>query len=215
MLDRTQLVTTEEIATAAFYRTDRQAAIVYRERSICQIDENSEGAWYLIRTEPGRDLTAMRNLARRRFGVFLPMKGLKRVFPGWLCAYVFDIKDNEQRVLACPGVMGVLKVERTVNGKPQTMPVKVDMAFIRGLAAQAWQGDVPPPRPKHEAKSTKSKARKITAQRGRKLSKLKKAMKRADREGELARALDIRAQITALRHKFSAPCGVTASSAGA
>jgi hypothetical protein len=198
----------DEPITAGRIREERNLAAFYRsaerEEWTQQIGAEPKGEWYLIRCELGRDLTAQKWLASRRFGTFLPMNGLKRVLPGWLCAYVFDMHLMQDRILACPGVVGVLRCHKK-------LPVSVDMKFIRTLAAEAWTGGpLPTDRPKSAAKARKAHNRKLSGRHIKRLGKLKRAMKRADRAGELKRALDIRAQITALRQKFSAPRGVAA-----
>lgn len=174
---------------------DRHDAAFYRDaehdRGTQQIGAEAKGQWYLIRCEPGRDLTAQKWLASRKFGTFLPMTGLKRVLPGWLCAYVFDMDAMKDRILAFPGVVGILRCHRK-------LPHVIDAAFISQLAEQAWVGKaLPPPRKKTAAKRLHKRERKA-------LRKAKQAMKRA----KLSGTLDTIAQISAFRSKMLRPRGV-------
>lgn len=175
--------------TAAEIVQERTLKALYRDSerdSATQvITEGAEGCWYFIRCAPGRDLTAMNWLARRRFGVFLPMQGLKRVLPGWLCAYVWNIEAMQERILACPGVLGILKCHKHA-------PVALKPAFIISLAREAWTGKpLPHARPSSEKKKRKSKKDR------RSLRKAKRDAKRA----KLARKLDVSSQISALHHQ--------------
>lgn len=176
----------QDRALKALYRDSHRDSVTQ------QIKPTSVANWYLVRCAPGRDLTAMRWLSRRRFGVFLPLAGIRRVLPGWLAVYAFDIDEMQARIMEVPGVVGILRGH-------DLRPFEIKDGFIKSLRELVWIGDqLPPARPK----AKKSKKPRVVGRDRNKLSKLKRAMKQADRAGELARAVDIRAQITALRQKF-------------
>lgn len=78
-----------------------------------EIGENAEGNWYIVMTRPGDDLRALRWLARRRFGAFMPTAarpdwGGERTLPGIVLVYVSDIGRMRSRIMALPGVTGLL-----------------------------------------------------------------------------------------------------------
>lgn len=177
---------------------DRHLAALYRESEresvIQRLTADSRGAWYLIRCAPGRDTTALQWLARRRFAVFLAMTGLRRIAPGWLAAYVFDIADHEARIRSTPGVMGILRGH-------DDAPLVVQAEFIRNLQRATWSGTTPLPKPKPRRPAKK----RLRGGDRRRMKKLKRAAKRA----QGGRLLDIRAQISALRDRIKAPsaCG--------
>lgn len=182
--------------TASEIVEERRLRALYRESErdcvTQQITEESTGQWYLIRCEPGRDLTVKRWLGdRRKFGVFLPMNGLKRVLPGWLCAYVFDMPQMQERILACPGVVGILRCHKE-------LPLRLDVDFIHRLAKEAWVGKdhLPAPRPRTAVKRLNKRNRKA-------IRKAKMVRKRA----RLSGILDTTAQISAFRLQQLCPRG--------
>lgn len=76
--------------------------------------------WYLLDTHPGEDRIAAAHLIARRFGVYQPQVSLTEVkrgrkvvskramFPGYLLVFVWDIEAHFARIVACPGVRGVV-----------------------------------------------------------------------------------------------------------
>jgi hypothetical protein len=171
--------TLQERHEAAFYRDAE------RDHGTQQVGAEAKGQWYLIRCEPGRDITAQKWLASRKFGTFLPMNGLKRVLPGWLCAYVFDMEAMRDRILSFPGVVGILRCHKK-------LPHVIDAAFIQHLAREAWMGKaLPPARKTAPVKRLHKRDRKA-------LRKAKQAMKRA----KLSGSLDTVAQISAFRSQM-------------
>ncbi len=125
---------------AQFWRTlaitdDVEAAInSVVERSAATEAEIGEGEarWYLVQTFAGDDVKAMRWLARRKFGVFRPMKqredkrngaklqGWEAAFPGWLLVLTWDIKRMLRRILSQPGVKDILS--HRISLEPQPIP---------------------------------------------------------------------------------------------
>lgn len=182
MLNETATQIRDERNLAAFYRSAE------RDEGTQELGPEAQGQWFLIRCEPGRDLTAQKWLASRKFGTFLPMTGLKRILPGWLCAYVFDIEAMRSRILALPGVVGILRCHKE-------LPLVIDAAFIQQLAREAWIGKPLPP-----ARKSK-KAKRINPRNRKALRKAKKAAKRI----KLARRLDVAAQISVYRGHATAP----------
>jgi hypothetical protein len=97
-----------------------------------EISGEEPARWYLVHTYAGDDVKAMRWLARRKFGVFRPMKqrkdkrngiklqGFEAAFPGWLFVLTWDIKKMLRRILAQPGVMDVFS--DPVSLKPHVIP---------------------------------------------------------------------------------------------
>jgi hypothetical protein len=186
MLDQTASQIRDERNMAAFYRDAEH------DRGTQEIGADAKGQWYLIRCEPGRDLTAQKWLASRKYGTFLPMTGLKRVLPGWLCAYVFDMDAMKERILAQPGVIGILRCHKK-------LPMQINVAFIQSLANEAWEGKALPAAAKQQKppKQQRPKDR-------RKARRLKEALRKALKAKNAARILDIQTQITAFRQKHRA-----------
>lgn len=101
----------------------------------CEIIGETAADWYLVKTIPGDEDRALRWLSSpgRRFGAFKPEQrrrnaagvplagaGLEPMFPGWLFVYTWDIAHNRSRILACPGVIGIVCFPNT------NLPVAVD-----------------------------------------------------------------------------------------
>lgn len=99
----------------------------------CEIIGEAPADWYLVRTMPGDEDRALRWLTRRRFGAFKPEQrrrnsagvpilrgGLEPMFPGWLFVFAWDIARMRSRILACPGVTGLLCFPNT------NLPVAID-----------------------------------------------------------------------------------------
>lgn len=139
------------------YRAFEQAEIEITEAARvtghmeAEIVEGDCADWFLVQAFPGDDLRAMRWLARRRFGVFRPMQqrvykprgiavqGWEAVFPGWLFVYTWGIRDMQWRILACPGVMDILR--DPVSRRPLSVnePDEEDgIGFVDRLQARAW-----------------------------------------------------------------------------
>lgn len=86
-------------------------------------DAISEARWHVAATVPAGEEDAIRFLAARGFGVYLPVfetihlvRGCKvnryrPLFPGHIFLFVWDIKRHWRRIKACPGVARVLCVE--------------------------------------------------------------------------------------------------------
>jgi transcription antitermination factor NusG len=78
-------------------------------------------AWHLLVTAPNRERTAASNLSGRRFGVFLPefeeniikhgrpCTRIEPLFRGYLLIFVWDIDRHRDRIMACPGVAGIMR----------------------------------------------------------------------------------------------------------
>lgn len=127
-------------------------AAVSKARPIeAEITEGAHADWYLVHTFPGDDVRAMRWLARRRFGVFRPMQqredkrrsiklqGWEAAFPGWLFVYVWDIAKMRDRILATPGVMGMLYYPDTTKPFPvNQQDKKTGEYFIDKLRDLSW-----------------------------------------------------------------------------
>lgn len=76
--------------------------------------------WHVVVVAPGRDAVAADHLVARRFGIYQPMQRLlvrrrgrtcwRRVplLPGYIFAFVWDLGAHARRILACPGVVGIL-----------------------------------------------------------------------------------------------------------
>jgi transcription antitermination factor NusG len=96
-----------------------------------EIAEGEAPAWRLVRVAPRAEERAMRFLAARRFGVYLPMfrrrwtrphrgaaaAGVAEtpMFPGYLLLDVWGAERHLRRINACPGVVGlVCRDERPV-----------------------------------------------------------------------------------------------------
>lgn len=83
-----------------------------------------EPHWHLIETLPNMEFKALRFLADRRFGVFLPQfadsasargrngdelcNGRRLIFPGRLFVFCWNVALHWRRILACPGVKRVM-----------------------------------------------------------------------------------------------------------
>lgn len=85
--------------------------------------------WHLVETLPGAERKAMRYLAKRGFGVFLPafdadsLAALRvlgfndaraLIFPGHVLLFVWDVLAHWRRIGACPGVKRVVCNEHEV-----------------------------------------------------------------------------------------------------
>jgi len=83
-------------------------------------------AWHIVETAPGAERKAVRSLADRGFGVFLPefagdamrlryygktiaIGGTRLIFPGHVFLFVWGVEANWRRVLECPGVRGIVQ----------------------------------------------------------------------------------------------------------
>ena len=84
--------------------------------------EHGEGSaqWHVATVHPGHENIAAAHLAARRFGVYVPMiddvaflpqgkrRSSKRMFPGYVFLFVWDVALHLGRIHACPGVARVL-----------------------------------------------------------------------------------------------------------
>src|SRR5579863_981767 len=78
--------------------------------------------WHVLTVEPARERTAVAHLVGRRFGIYLPempaeikrcgkvLKFMRPMCPGYVFAYVWDIERHRDRLLACVGVTGILRM---------------------------------------------------------------------------------------------------------
>lgn len=125
------------------------------------IDDAPSGDWFMVQTFPGDDLRAMRWLSRRYFGVFRPMQQKTRdhlryntmepVFPGHLFVYVWEIDKMVGRVLACPGVVGIL----CMGGRPMRInqpDKRTGKPFIDRLRELSFVFETPNARIVHKPK---------------------------------------------------------------
>ncbi len=161
-----------------------------------EISEGSTADWYLVNTFPGDDVRALRWLSRRRFGVFRPLQqrtdkrngnvvqGWEPAFPGWLFVYVWDIKKLKARILATPGVMGMLCDPVTMEPVPVDQPDEKGVRFIDKLRALSWvYSDNAPRQQRHQAavravqKAHKSMPRRPTKHERKTLDRLKNDFK--------------------------------------
>jgi len=65
-------------------------------------------AWYILRTEFGRETVAAAHLAGRRFAIYLPMIEGLPLFPGYVFVFVWGLMDVWRRIHAIPGVIRVM-----------------------------------------------------------------------------------------------------------
>jgi hypothetical protein len=87
-----------------------------------EIIDSKVPLWHVLRTEPGAERIAAAHLSGRRFGVYVPefekpipassvrpaRVELRRLFPGYLFIFVWDVLAHRGRIYACPGVMRLL-----------------------------------------------------------------------------------------------------------
>ncbi len=110
-----------------------------------EISGDEPAYWFLVETFAGDDVKAMRWLARRRFGVFRPMKqrvdkrndtklqGFEAAFPGWLFVYTWNIDRMLRRILSLPGVMRVL------SDPVSQSPVPIPAWFVEDLRTESFK----------------------------------------------------------------------------
>lgn len=84
------------------------------------LPEGAKGRWYIVTTLPNHENIAASHLIARRFGLYQPrkpssyvVKGRKRsvmrnLAPGYLFVLVWDIERDFRRILAVPGVNGII-----------------------------------------------------------------------------------------------------------
>lgn len=97
-------------------------------------------SWHIVRSTPGRELYAVRHLAQRRFGCYLPTidewtKDTSRqspLFSSYIFLFVWGLAEHIGRVKAVPGISGFL-----LNGKGE--PILVPDQIIRDVQAIEWQ----------------------------------------------------------------------------
>lgn len=85
----------------------------------------AEAKWYVIETHPGEDRIAAAHLIARRFGVYMPEREVtdvrrgrkvdvrRALFPGYLFVFVWDVEAHFSRIIACPGVRGMVMMNAT------------------------------------------------------------------------------------------------------
>jgi len=107
-----------------------------------------EGGWFLVYSFPLEDMRALRSLARRRFGAFRPMEqrrdkatgamlqGWQPIIATWILVYAFDMERMHGRILACPGVAGILCAP--VTGKAVAIPD----SWVHGLRERSFDDHV-------------------------------------------------------------------------
>lgn len=82
--------------------------------------DNVTPQWHLLRIQPGMEELAASHLIARKFGIYLPMfwtaskdrygktrKRMRKLFPGYLFIFVWDIKKHWHRITSCPGVSAI------------------------------------------------------------------------------------------------------------
>lgn len=82
--------------------------------------EPVKAQWHLLRIQPGMEELAASHLIARKFGIYLPMfwtaskdrygktrKRMKKLFPGYLFVFVWDVKKHWHRITSCPGVIAI------------------------------------------------------------------------------------------------------------
>lgn len=101
-----------------------------------------EAAWYIAVVQPGQEGVAAGHLIGRRFGIYQPRypdtkieRGRKvtrwrKIIPGYLFIFVWDIERHERRIIAIPGV------QRLLRPHGSDLPIKVRDAEIDRLRAQ-------------------------------------------------------------------------------
>lgn len=97
--------------------------------------------WYVARVAPGQERIAAAHLAGRRFGIFLAdapvhyragsrlRQVCKLVLPGYVLIWTWPTDSNWNRIMACPGVLGMLAMAGDTDGRP----VQIPAAFVEGL----------------------------------------------------------------------------------
>lgn len=77
--------------------------------------------WHVVTTITGHENVASAFLVSRRFGVFDPysketvvqrgrkVDRVRRLLPGYLIVFVWGLDQQKERILSCPGVLGILK----------------------------------------------------------------------------------------------------------
>jgi hypothetical protein len=141
---------------------------------------DGEARWFLVQTYAGDDLKAMRWLARRKFGVFRPMKqredkrngaklqGWEAAFPGWLLVLTWDIERMANRIVSTIGVMSILS--HRISLAPQSIP---DW-FVDKLRVQSFEYNDRAPRAQygrlyHEAERQVQRHRKGRKRKGKRI----------------------------------------------
>lgn len=128
----------------AFYT---QLANERRERQgplDAQLAADTVPNWHIVTTLPSHEHIASGHLIGRRFGVYHPLyretivrRGRKadvvrQLFPGYLFVFVWGIDEHYRRIVACPGVTGLL----LAAGRPAVVPDQV----IREIeATEMWE----------------------------------------------------------------------------
>lgn len=80
-----------------------------------------EPHWHVIMVVGGQEREVAKELERRRFGIYVPEAEVTEVrrgrlvtrhplmLPGYVLVFVWDIDRHSQRILAVPGVIGILR----------------------------------------------------------------------------------------------------------
>jgi hypothetical protein len=113
-----------------------------------EIVEGCEPLWHVLKVAPAHDNIAAGHLLARRFGVYVPTflkqkieRGTLRrrrmlLLPGYVFLFVWNLKRHMRRVLACPGVSGIL----LAAGEPAIVPDKmIDELQAREFEAEGFR----------------------------------------------------------------------------
>lgn len=111
-----------------------------------EIRAGVEPKWHVLVISPGGQALAQLSLVSRGFGIYQPfvtrhlmVRGRKvtrryEMFPGYMFVFVWDISLHARRLLACPGVRGILA---KLDGTAAVMPAE----FIRAIQIREHQED--------------------------------------------------------------------------
>lgn len=95
-----------------------------------------EPGWYVVITDPGRDVFAAEQLCARRFGIYQPEVScngrIERMFPGYVFVTVWGIDQHAARLETCPGVARIL---RRTDGEPARL---TDQQINRIQVEELW-----------------------------------------------------------------------------
>lgn len=116
MLAKTKILTDDDT------KRDRVLDAIAHSPLATILPEEAKGRWYIATTLPNHENIAAAHLIARRFGLYQPrkpssyiIKGKKRsvmrnLAPGYLFVLVWDIDRDFRRILAVPGVTGIINM---------------------------------------------------------------------------------------------------------